>query len=324
MHRPRWNRYLAVIVLAFCACPAWAAQDFPTRPLHLIVTFPPGGAADLMARILARYLGDYWKQPVIVDNKPGANGSLGTDYAARQPADGYTFLVGNMGPSLVNPLMMKVPYDTRKNFITVSLVATAPCVLVVNANSPYKTLKDLVDAARAHPGQVNFGSGGTGTLAHLGGEMLDIAAGIKMQHVPYKGGIQAVNDVLTGQIDLVVADMQPVLAYIKAGKLRALAITSAERSKLLPDVPTFAESGMKDLVAINSWALYLPAGTPSPIVARYDEALQHAMTNPGLVKLYGDLGMDPLHTTSQQAMAFNQGEIAKYGAIIKEKNIHVE
>jgi tripartite-type tricarboxylate transporter receptor subunit TctC len=301
-----------------------AAAAFPDRPVHLIVTYPPGGASDLMARILAQRLGDAWKQPVIVDNRPGAAGSLGTDYAARQPADGYTFMMGNMGPTLVNPLLSKVPYDMDRDFIPISLVATGPSVLVVNPKSPYKTLGELIQAAKARPGALNFGSGGAGTLAHLSGEMLDDAAGIKMVHVPYKGGVAAVNDVMGGQIDMVFADTQAVMQYIKAGKLRALAITSTERAPQLPDVPTFAESGLPGLVALNSWGVYLPAHTPADVVASYHSAIGQAMTNPALVKLYYDLGVQALHTSAEELQRFNRAEIAKYAKIIKEKGIRVD
>lgn len=322
-----YSRYLArlaaaVFLTTFAALAA--AESFPSHPVHLVVTYPPGGASDLMARILAQKLSGIWNQGVIVDNKPGAGGSLGTDYSARQPADGYTFLMGNMGPTLVNPLLSKVPYDMDRDFVPVSLVATGPCVLVVNGKSPYKTLQDLVAAAKAKPGTLNFGSGGTGTLAQLGGEMLNQAAGIKMIHVPYKGGVAAVSDVMTGQIDMVVADVQAVVQYIKSGSLRPLAITSPKRAAQLPDVPTFAESGMPDLVALNSWGVYLPAATPPDVVAQYHTAIDKAMQDPSLVKLYYDLGVDALHSSSAELKSFNHAEIAKYAKIIKEKNIHVD
>jgi tripartite-type tricarboxylate transporter receptor subunit TctC len=301
-----------------------AAASFPERPVHLVVAYPPGGASDLMARILAQKLSEVWKQPVIVDNKPGAGGTLGTDYAARQPADGYTFMLGNMGPTLVNPLLTKVPYDMKRDFIPVSLVATGPCVLVVNPKSPFKTLADLIRAAKAKPGSLNFGSGGAGTLAHLSGEMLDDAAGIKMQHVPYKGGVAAVNDVMGGQIDMIIADTQAVMQYIKAGRLRALAITSAQRVAQLPDVPTFAESGLPGLVALNSWGVYLPARTPADVVQRYRQAIDQAMANPALARLYYDLGVEAMHTSADELQRFNQAEIAKYEKIIKENGIRVD
>ncbi|AOB30414.1 hypothetical protein AKI39_06435 [Bordetella sp. H567] len=322
MYRRIPTRTVAALLFALWA--NLAAAAFPDRPVHLVVTFPPGGASDLMARILGQRLGDVWKQPVIVDNKPGAAGSLGTEYAARQPADGYTFMMGNMGPTLVNPLLSKVPYNMERDFIPVSLVATGPVVLVVNPKSPFRTLHDVIQAAKAKPGALNFGSGGAGTLAHLSGEMLDEAAGIKMQHVPYKGGVAAVNDVLGGQIDMIFADTQAVMQYIKAGKLRPLAITSAQRFPQLPDVPTVAESGLPGMVALNSWGVYLPANTPADVVASYRQALDRAMSDPALVKLYYDLGVDAMHTSTEELVRFNRSETVKYAKIIKDKGIRVD
>ena len=309
--------------LAGGAAPAWA-QAYPNRVIHLVVTYPPGGASDLMARVLGEKLGQLWKQTVIIDNRPGAGGSMGTDYAARQPADGYTFLVGNMGPSLVNPLLSKLPYDMAKDFIPVSLIATGPVVLVVNGSSPYKTLQDVVAAERAKPGTLNFGSGGTGTLAQLAGEMLNHAAGIQMQHVPYKGGIAAVNDVLAAQLDMVAADPQAVVQHIKSGKLRALAVSSAKRMPSLPSVPTFTESGMPELVALNSWGVYLPAATPKPVVEAFEAGLSKAMKDPELVKRYTELGVETLNSSAEELRAFNAAEVVKYAKIIKEKNIRAD
>ncbi|ANN66013.1 Bug family tripartite tricarboxylate transporter substrate binding protein [Bordetella bronchialis] len=322
MYRRITTSMVAAVLFALWANVAAAA--FPDRPVHLVVTFPPGGASDLMARILGQRLAEIWKQPVIIDNKPGAAGSLGTEYAARQPADGYTFMMGNMGPTLVNPLLSKVPYNMDRDFIPVSLVATGPVVLVVNPKSPFKTLQDVIRAAKAKPGALNFGSGGAGTLAHLSGEMLDEAAGIKMQHVPYKGGVAAVNDVMGGQIDMIFADTQAVMQYIKAGRLRPLAITSEQRSPQLPDVPTVAESGLPGMVALNSWGVYLPARTPADVVEAYRQAMAKAMSEPGLVKLYNELGVDAMHTSGAELVRFNRAETDKYEKIIKDKGIRVD
>ncbi len=321
MHLRRFAR-LAMGICAAAFVALASAQGFPARPVHLIVTFPPGGASDLMARLLGQKLGEAWKQPVIVDNRPGASGSIGTDFAARQPADGYTFLVGNMGPSLINPLLSKVPYDMGKDFVPVSLIATGPCVLVVNANSPYKTLEQLIAGARTKP--VNFGSGGAGTMAQLVGEMINHSAKVKMQHVPYKGGISAINDLLAGEIDMVAADPQAVVQHIKSGKLRALAVTSQKRFALLPEVPSFAESGMPDIVALNSWGVYLPAATPKPVVESFQAALNKVMVEPDLVKRFSDLGVDALHSNSAELRAFNESETAKYGKIIKDQGIRAD
>jgi tripartite-type tricarboxylate transporter receptor subunit TctC len=317
-------RLVMGLLVAACAATSFAQAPYPSHSVRLVVTYPPGGASDLMARLLAEKLNSQWKQTVVVENKPGAAGSMGTEYAAHLPADGYTFLMGNMGPSVVNPLLSKVPYDMARDFIPVSLVATGPSVLVVNGKSPYKTLAELVAAAKAKPNTLNFGSGGAGTLAHLTGEMFNHAAGVQIQHVPYKGGIAAVNDLLGSQIDMVPADTQAVVQHIKSGALRALAVTSEKRVPLLPNVPTFAESGMPELVALNSWGVYLPAGTPKPIVDTFKASLDKAMTDPDLVKRYAELGVDALHTSADELRSFNAAETAKYAKIIKEKNIRAD
>jgi len=316
-------RGLLACGLTLAAVASWA-QAYPSRVVHLVVTYPPGGASDLMARVLGEKLGTLWKQTVVIDNRPGAGGSMGTDYAARQPADGYTFLVGNMGPSLVNPLLSKVPYDMGRDFLPVSLIATGPVVLVVNGNSPFKTLQDVINAEKAKPGTLNFGSGGAGSLAQLVGEMLNHGAGLQMQHVPYKGGIAAVNDVLASQLDMVAADPQAVVQHIKSGKLRALAVSSAKRMPRLPTVPTFTESGLPELVALNSWGVYLPAATPKPVVEAFEAGLSKALKDQDLVKRYTELGVETLNTSADELRAFNNAEVTKYARIIKEKNIKAD
>ena len=321
MHIRRYVRQ----VLGFCAASFIAlasAQTFPAHPIHLIVTYPPGGASDLMARLMGQKLGEVWKQTVIIENKPGAAGSIGTEYAARKSADGYTVLFGNIGPSLINPLLSKVPFEMDKDFVPVSLIATGPVVLVVNSNSPYKTLDDLISAARKK--SLNFGSGGTGSMAHLVGEMINHSAKVKMQHVPYKGGIMAINDLLAGTIDMVAADPPPVMQLINSGRLRALAVTSQERSSLLPDVPSFAESGMAEVLALESWGIYLPTATPKPVIDHFRVALDKIMVDPNLVKRFSELGVDALHSTAAELRMFNESEIAKYGKLIKDQGIRAE
>ena len=300
------------------------AQTYPSKPLRLIVTYPPAGSSDLMGRILAQKLSGVWGQPVVVENKPGAAGSIGMDYAAHQPADGYSFLIGNLGPVTVNPLLSKVPYDVERDFIPVSMIATGPNVLVVNPNTPIRTLGELIAYARANPGKLNFGSGGPGSVAHLSGEMLKSMAHIDIVHVPYKGGILSVNDLIAGHVQMVFSDALPVMQHIRAGKLRAVAITSPERSSLVPDVPTCVESGVPGLVAVNWWGVLLPAGTPKAIADKFYADLVKVMRDPEVKEKFAQLGVEAITSTPEQFAAYMRSETAKYAKLIKEADIHAE
>jgi tripartite-type tricarboxylate transporter receptor subunit TctC len=300
------------------------AQTFPSKPVHLIVTYPPAGSSDLMARILAQKLSEVWGQPVIVENKAGAAGSIGMDYAAHQAPDGHSFVIGNLGPTVVNPLLSKVPYDVERDFIPVSLISTGPNILVVNPSSPAKTLGELIAYARANPGKLNFGSGGSGSVAHLSGEMLKNLAHVDIVHVPYKGGILSVNDLLAGNVQLVFSDALPVMPHIRAGKLRALAVTSPERSPLAPDIPTCVESGLPGLVAVNWWGVLLPAGTPKSIADKFHADLVRVMQDAGVKEKFALLGVDALSGTPEQFGAYIKAESAKYAKLVKEAGIRAE
>lgn len=321
------RRWIARLVWLFglLGCVAAAqAQDFPSKPVRLIVTYPAGGSSDLMGRIMAEKLGAYWKQPVIVETKPGAAGSIGMEYAARQAADGYTFVIGNLGPALVNPVIQKLPYSMGKDFVPVSLVATGANILVVPATSPLKSLADLLAAARARPGALSFGTSGPGSMSHLSGELLMRQAGIKLLAVPYKGGGLAVNDVLAGHLDMIISDALPVAQFIKSNSLRPLAITSAKRSPLFPGIPTFAEGGVQGLVADNWWGIYLPAGTPQAIVDRYHAALSTVMADPQLKEKFGALGVEATATSQAEFKTFLAGELAKYSKLVADNGIKAE
>jgi tripartite-type tricarboxylate transporter receptor subunit TctC len=246
------------------------------------------------------------------------------EFTARQPADGYTFVVGNLGPASVNPLITKVPYSMEKDFIPVSLTATGPNILAVPAASPFKNLNDLLAAARNKPGSLNFGTSGPGSMAHLGGELIMRQANVKMVGVPYKGGGLAVNDLLAGQIDMMVSDALPVSQHIKTGRLRALAITSGKRSPLSPEIPTFAEAGLPGLVAVNWWGVFLPAGTPKPVVDAYYSALVKIMANPDLKERFAGLGVEAMATTQDEFKAFLADEKSKYAKLIADNNIKAE
>ncbi len=300
------------------------AQNFPTKPVRLVVTYPAGGSSDLMARIMGQKLGEHWGQPVIIESKPGAAGSIGMEFTARQPADGYTFVVGNLGPVAVNPLINKVPYNMEKDFIPVALTATGPNILVVPVSSPFRSLGDMLAAARAEPGKLNFGTSGPGSMAHLGGELIIRQANVKLVGVPYKGGGQAVNDLLAGHLNMMVADALPVSQFIKTNRLRPLAITSAKRSRLFPDIPTFAEAGLNGLVAENWWGAFLPAGTPKAIVDNYHTALVKIMADPDLKEKFAGLGVEAQASTQDEFRAFLKDEIAKYAKLVAENGIKGE
>ena len=316
-------RLLALVAL--CAAPlAAVAQAFPSKPVRLIVTYPPGGSSDLMARITAEKLSAHWGQQVLVESKPGAAGSIGMEFTARQAADGYTFVIGNLGPAAVNPLISKVPYNMERDFIPISLTATGPNILVVSASSPFRSLADILAAARAKPGEVTFGTSGPGSMSHLSTELLMRQAQVKMANVPYKGGGQALTDLVSGQLGFMISDALPVVQFIKTNRLRALAITSGTRSALFPDIPTFAEGGVQGLVAENWWGVFVPAGTPKAIVDAYHAGIVKVMADPELKEKFAGLGVVARATTQDEFRAFLAAETAKYTKLVADNNIKAE
>ena len=329
-HSSRRLFTLRLLALAIaCAAPLVTptdaqAQAFPNKPVRLIVTYPPGGSSDLMARITAQKLSEHWGQQVLVESKPGAAGSIGMEYTARQPADGYTFVIGNLGPAAVNPLISKVPYNMDRDFIPIALTATGPNILVVAANSPFRSLADILTAARAKPGDITFGTSGPGSMSHLSTEMLMRQAQVKMINVPYKGGGQAITDLVSGQLGFMISDALPVVQFIKTNRLRALAITSATRSTLFPDIPTFAEGGVQGLVAENWWGVFLPAGTPKAIIDAYHAGVVKVMSDTELKDKFAGLGVVARASTQDEFRAFLAAETAKYAKLIADNNIKAE
>ncbi len=315
---------VALVLIAGIAAKAVLAQPYPSKPVKLIVTYPPGGSSDLMARILGQKLSDLWGQPVVVESKPGAAGSIGMDYAKVQPPDGYSFVIGNLGPVTVNPLLSKVPYDSERDFVPVSLISTGPNILVVNPNTPVKTLGEMIEYAKANPAKVNFGSSGPGSVAHLSGEMFKNDAKLNITHVPYKGGILSVQDLVAGHVQLVFSDALPAMQFIKSGRLRAICVTGSERSATIGDFPTCAESGMPGLVAVNWWGVLLPAGTPRPIVQKFHADIVKVMKDPDLKERFAALGVDAVSSTPEEFAAFMKAEAVKYAKLIKDANIKVD
>ncbi len=323
MHRKR--ALAAVLALAAAVCSgSVAAQAFPTKPVRLIVTYPPGGSSDLMGRVLGQKLSELWGQQVIIESKPGAAGSIGMEYAARLPADGYSFVIGNFGPVAINPILSKLPYDMQRDFLPVSMVCTGPNILVVNSNTPVNSVQELVSLAKKDAGKLNFGTSGPGSMSHLVGEMFKRSAAIDIVGVQYKGGVLAVQDLLGGQVQLIFSDALPVMAHIRSGKLRPIGITSKDRSPLSPDIATMAEQGFPDLVAVNWWGVFVPTGTPRPVVEKLNVDLVKALADPDLKKRYADLGVEPVSSTPEFLGDFIKAEAARYAKLIKDANIKVE
>lgn len=322
------SRALLIVCLAFAVItliPMTSfAQTAPAKQVRLITTYPPGGASDIMARIIAQKLGEMWGQTVLVENKSGANGSIGIEYAARQPADGSSFVIGNMGPVTINPQISKVPYDMARDFLPVSLVAIGPTVLVTNPGTPAKNLMEFVKLARDKPGTINFGTAGPGTLGHLGGEMMKRLANIDIVHVPYKGGVLAIQDLLGGHVQMVFADPQPILQHIKVGKAKPLAVTGAKRSPVLPEVPTFAEAGLPGFVAENWWGVWVPAATPKAAADRLQASLVKAMVSADIREKFEGMGVEALSSTPERLRDFTRAEIEKWGKLVREAGIRAD
>jgi tripartite-type tricarboxylate transporter receptor subunit TctC len=323
--KPLSRTLLAAFLAAMALLPGTSgAQTAPARQMRVITTYPPGGASDIMARIMAQKLGEIWGQTALVENRAGANGSIGIEYAARQPADGSSFVIGNMGPVAINPQISKVPYDMARDFQPVTLVAISPTVLVTHVSVPVKNLMEFVKLARSRPGEVNWGTAGPGTLGHLGGEMLKRLARIDMVHVPYKGGVLAIQDLLAGNVHIVFADPQPIIPHIRAGKVRPLAVTSAKRSSAVPDVPTFAEAGLPGFVAENWWGVWVPAATPKAQADRLQSDLVKAMGSPDLRERFEGMGVEAMATTPEALRDFTRAEVEKWGKLIREAGIRAD
>jgi tripartite-type tricarboxylate transporter receptor subunit TctC len=305
------------------ACGTAFAQAYPTKPVRLIVTYPPGGSSDLMSRVYGAKLAEIWGQQVIIESKPGAAGSIGMDFAAKQPNDGYTFVVGNLGPVAVNPLLSQVPYSVDKDFVAVSQISQGPNVLVVRADSPFKSLKDIIEHAKANPGKLNYGTSGPGSVSHLSSEMLKNITKVQAVEVPYKGGVLAVQDLLGGQIQFIFSDSLPAMQHIRGGKLRALCVTGTERYELIPEPPT-CQSDAPGLVAVNWWGVLYPAGTPRAIVDRLHQDTVKVLADPDTQKRFADLGVETKSSSPAQFTAFIRAEMQKYAKLIKEANIKAQ
>lgn len=314
--------------LAAASLPAFA-QSWPTgKPITYLVPFPAGGTTDVLGRLIGQKLGPVLGTSVVVDNKGGAGGSVGSEIASRAAPDGYTLLGGTVSSHAINvSLYPKIGYDPIKSFAPVTLIGTNPTVLVVPANSPYKTLKDVVEASRAKAGGLSSASAGIGTSQHLSVELLAYKSGVKFNHVPYKGSGPAIQDVIGGQVDMMFDTTVVAAPHIQSGKLRAIAVTSPKRLDSMPDVPTVAESGIKGLedYSVLSWqAIFVPAGTPAPVVDRLHGEIRKILAEPEMQDKLKNFGMQPADMSTAQIAAFQKAEVDKWAQVIKAAGIKPE
>ena len=304
---------------------ARAADAYPAKPVRFVVAFPPGGGTDIIARAIAQKLAERIAQQVVVDNRPGAGGNIGTDIVAKSAPDGYTMLMGSAGPLAINAsLFGKMPFDPIKDLAPVTLAASTPNVLVVHPSLRAATVKELIALAKARPGEINFASSGHGTPAHLAGELFDSMAGVKMVHVPYKGAAPALADLLGGQVQLMFSTMPPALPHVKDGKLRALAVTSAKRSPAAPDLPTLDEIALPGFEA-NTWhGVVVPAGTPATIVARLNREIVAILHLPDVVERFSSQGAEALGSTPEEFAAYIRSETLKWAKVVRDSGAKAE
>ena len=300
------------------------AASFPDRPLRIIVPFAAGGATDVIARTVAQAMGEQLKQPVVVENKAGANGNIGAGMAARSPADGYTLLMATSSHAINTTLYSNLDYSLTKDFVGLSNLASVPLLLVVNPAVPVKTPKELASYAQKNGDAVNYASGGTGTAAHLAGAQFNTLANAKMTHVPYKGGAQALNDLMGGQVQLMFANLPEVLSQVQGKRLTALGLTGTTRHAALPDVPTLGEAGFPELKARSWFGLFVPAATPAPVVDKLSKAVVQAVASPAVQTRLKELGADPVGDDHAAFQRYVEAEVVRWGDLVKKSGARAE
>jgi tripartite-type tricarboxylate transporter receptor subunit TctC len=315
-----------IAALGFALTASFAhAQAYPAKPVRLVVTSPPGGSQDFLARLLAQGLSPALGQQVLVDNRIGASGVIGVDFVAKAPPDGHTLLLGGAGTVAIVPVLKaKVPFDTLRDFVPISAVASGPFALVVHPSVPANSLKELIAMSKARPGSLNYGSSGAGASPHLAGELLKSMAGIDLIHIPYKGVGPALTDVIAGQIDAMFADVHLVMPHAKAGKLRVLAVTSAERSRAMPQTPTVSEAGVPGYAAGTWFGVMAPTGTSVEIIRRLNAEIGTILAEPSLRERLSTQGIEPRASTPEQFGAQVRNEIEKWRKLAKVANIRLE
>ena len=319
-------RLLAAVVLSLAAPLAQAqAPAYPAKPIRLIVPFGPGSTVDIMARALAGPLFEQMQQPIVVENRAGAGGSVGVDAIAKAPKDGYTVGIGTTGPLAINPaLQSRMPFDTLADLAPVSLIATGPNAVLINPGVPVRSVKDLVAYAKAHPDELNFASAGVGSTNHLAGELFKSVAGVQMVHVPYKGNAEALADLMSGRVQVLFSGLPPVMAQVQAGKVRVLAIAGPSRAASLPDVPTVAEAGLPGAEVLVWYGLLAPAGTPREVIARLNAEVVKAMARAEIRARFLEAGSDPASSTPEEFSRMIRADLAKWKKVITTANIKVE
>ena len=317
----RTARFLAIVAL--CAVSAGAfAQAYPSKPIRIVVGFPPGGGNDIIARMLGAKMQEAWGQPVVIDNRPGANSIIAAEFVAKSAPDGYTLLVNATGGMSVNPVLYaKLPYDSLKDFVPISMVGSFPLVLVVHPSVPANSVPELVAYAKANPGKLNYAAGST--AFQVASEMFKQMTGTDIRHIPYKGSAASITAVMAGDVQMTIVDTPPLVPQVKAGRVRALAVTSAKRSGSMPEVPTMAET-----VAgydMSLWiGVFAPAGTPGEVAAKLNAEVVRIVRLPDVLEKLDGMGVEPLGNTSSQMAEWIRGEIAKFGPVVKAANIKVE
>lgn len=319
------RRVVLALALAFTGATAFAQTAYPSKPIRLVVPFPPGGGTDLIARTVAQRLTDTLKWTIVIDNRPGAGGNIGVDAVAKAAPDGYTLVIGQTSNLAVNPtLYPKLPYDPIKDFAPVVVLSSSPIVIAVATQSPFKTFADVVAAAKKKPKTITLGYSGNGTVAHLSSELAQKTAGIELQHIPYKGASQAMTDVMSGQVDLYMSSVPTLLGHVRDQKLRALAVTSIKRSGELPDTPTLAESGYKDFDAVTWFGILAPAGTPADVVRTLNTEFNKALREPAVATKLRSDGGDVIGGTPEQFANLIKTEIPRWGRVVKESGATID
>ncbi len=297
------------------------AQAYPSKPVRFVVTYPAGGSSDVMARIIGKKLTELWGQNVLLESRPGAAGAVGMEYAAKQAPDGYTFLLGNFGPVLANPLLNKVKYDADKDFVPVGQITRAANILVTPNTLPVKSVKDIIALAKRQPGVLTYATSGPGSMSHLVGELFKRNAQVDIVTVPFQGGVYSIAAVQGGHIMLMFSDAPPVMGNIKAGKLKALAVTSGQRTPFTPELPTMAEQGMKGFDAANWWGIMFPAGVQRPIIDKVSADLKRALADEEVKRNLGTMAIEAVYSTPEEFAAFIKSERKLWGDVIREAKI---